>query len=899
MERAYSTIMQLIGLGSAGTNIVDTFLADSKTLELLKNENVRLAFLAIDIADPEIKSLQNTYERITKAMKAKGVPKERVRLIAESIKFPTAEAMFDFINQKYKEQLIEEGVKLKAYIPWLPSTMAIPPLAGGAGRRRALAKAIYALNYYQLGIIRSFLNSFKEQALSSIITPTVIVIFGLGGGTGSGIVFDFARHLRKILGSGVPIIGLVILPCVGDDPPAKGCSAFASLKELSLLLNEKYNEYVCKSFGNIYQNPFNALICLPLMPAYSKVGNIVAARKEMDEMLMEMIYVLMDFDLADLLGGIGTEVGLTEDFVHTMSMVKVTYPVDEYILAFKSYLERLQLLYELRKEKLEILKGIYDIIQVKNDFARDIYKKYLIKTGTYVEEQFEEKIKTVVYSSPRFEEDYTLHLKALEEQIRNWINELMKFLSSIRMVSKTGTIEEAIVNLTLHKDVVTTDNLEDLLTHITKTHSEFPEKKAAIFERLKQLIPSSQSLTVRQKKILEDFMNLAELVERSLNILRFYNETRHLTEALITYYGALPEQEFQSTLKNLKDMRSELTSIYHILQLMLKTPFDEAKIIDEHLTYIHGIIAKLRDEKGVIDNELVRIQEMKKRKEFDKSKIERELAKLFGFQSKKYLKEQHTQIERDLKKLGEEEVYTVEELKKIDYITSLYQQLTKKIEVTSDYRKRLNKILDLYREYQERLSNIIKPKKYFERTTELTEGEQTRIIFKILAEQEETLSREGILKEILDMEHFKEYMKSVIRVFRTPSIMGYKPTYKSDYIWVTVQTPQGLWSEDLTQEIYTALAGYVTGEVSRTVTVRVIDSREPWIIRVLLVGGRGKPEDLEAYDEMRLLFSKATDFERHLSHSFLIEHGITAGEVVEEINTAKQKTREILKKVDS
>jgi hypothetical protein len=402
---------------------------------------------------------------------------------------------------------------------------------------------------------------------------------------------------------------------------------------------------------------------------------------------------------------------------------------------------------------------------------------------------------------------------------------------------------------------------------------------------------------VRQKKILEDFMNLAELVERSLNILRFYNETRHLTEALITYYSALPEQEFQFVLKNLKDMRSELTSIYHILQLMLKTPFDEAKIIDEHLTYIHGIIAKLRDEKSVIDNEFVRIQEMKKRKEFDKSKIERELTKIF--QSKKYLKEQRTQIERDLKKLGEEEAYSVEELKKLDYITRLYQQLTKKIEVTSDYRKRLNKILDLYREYQDRLSNIIKPKKYFERTTELTEGEQTKIIFKILAEQEETLSREGILKEILDMEHFKEYMKSVIRVFRTPSIMGYKPTYKSDHIWVTVQTPQGLWSEDLTQEIYTALAGYVTGEVSRTVTVRVIDSRDPWIIRVLLVGGRGKPEDLEAYDEMRLLFSKATDFERHLSHSFLIEHGITAEEVVEEINTAKQKTKEILKKIDS
>jgi len=28
-----------------------------------------------------------------------GIPRERMRLIAESVKFPTAEAMFDFINK--------------------------------------------------------------------------------------------------------------------------------------------------------------------------------------------------------------------------------------------------------------------------------------------------------------------------------------------------------------------------------------------------------------------------------------------------------------------------------------------------------------------------------------------------------------------------------------------------------------------------------------------------------------------------------------------------------------------------------------------------------------------------------------------------------------------------------
>jgi hypothetical protein len=66
--------------------------------------------------------------------------------------------------------------------------------------------------------------------------------------------------------------------------------------------------------------------------------------------------------------------------------------------------------------------------------------------------------------------------------------------------------------------------------------------------------------------------------------------------------------------------------------------------------------------------------------------------------------------------------------------------------------------------------------------------------------------------------------------------------------------------------------------------VRVVESRDPWITRVLVVGGRGKPEDMEAFDEMQNLYSKSNDFERYLSRSFLLEHGIHATNVIKEIN---------------
>lgn len=871
--------MQVIGLGSAGTNIVEAFMKHEKTMQLLKNDITRLSLLAIDIADPEIRSLLESYEKISKRMIKAGIPSERLKVTAQSVKFPTAEAMFDFINLKYNEYLVNEGAKLNFH-PWLNSKMAIPPMAGGAGRRRALAKAIYALNYYQLGIIRTFINTFKEQALSSIITPTVIVIYGLGGGTGSGVFFDFTRHLRKVLGSGVAIIALVIAPCTGDDPPAKGCSAFVAMNELSLLLNREYNDYVCKKYGDYYRNPLNALIYLPLLPAYTKVGNIVTARKEIDKMIVDMLYVLMDFDLADLMGGIGTEVGLTDNHVHTLGMVKVIYPMDDYISAFKINFEKLQLLYEHRKEKLEIINKIQKIIKVNQEASKELYKNYLIKSGTYQEDQFAEKIKGIIQTNPRLEEDLALHVKGIEIQSKDYISEIMRYLKTIKMMSKTGPIEDAIIKLTLHKrGSRKLRNLESLLTKFTKTYLDFSKNKEDIFERLKQLIPSSQIFTVRQKRVLRDYMNIAELAERSLNTLRKYDEARYFVEALIRYYEVLPESENQ--LQELRDIQSELGIIYLIVQLVLRIPIDEARMIDEYTTYLTGIIDRYLEQKNNVDCELLRIEETKKRKEFDKLKQERAIKKLFS--SKKYAKQQIRQLDRDLNRLAEEEAYICDQLDSLDNTIKMYEQLSKKVEITSNYRKRLNKIVDLHEEFENRMKEIRKPKSYYEKSAELTEKEQIKIIFKILLEKEDTLTKDEIIDDILDMEHYKDYMKSLIRVFKTPSVMGFKPTYKSDYIWVTVEAPPKLWSEDLNQELYTALAGYVTSEVSRTITVRVVEGRDEWVTRVLVVGGRGKGNHLEAFDEMQLLYSKSNNFERNLSRSYLLEHGISAIDVIEEI----------------
>jgi hypothetical protein len=458
------------------------------------------------------------------------------------------------------------------------------------------------------------------------------------------------------------------------------------------------------------------------------------------------------------------------------------------------------------------------------------------------------------------------------------------------MMGKMGPIEKAVVKLTLHKaGSRKRDNLESLLTNFSKTYLDFPENKANIFERLEQLVPSSQVFTVRQKRIIEDFMNLAELADKALEILRFYDEIKYFTEALIRYYEVTPESEFE--LEELNNIQSELSTLYLLVQLMLRTPSDEAKIIDEYLSYLNEIKHRYMDKLAFSDSEVMRIEETMRRKDFDARKHEREANRTFG---SRYAKEQLIQIDRDIQRIQEEYSYAIFDLEKVENMIAFYDELAKTIEVTSDYRKRLNKIVDLYNEYGQAIAEIKRPRNYYEKAAELTEKERIKILFKILTEQEETLTEKKIIKDILDMPHYTDYMKSLVRAFKTPSIMGFKPTYKSDYIWVTVEAPQQLWSEDLTQELYTALAAYVTSEVSRTITVRVIEAREPWITKVLVVGGRAKPEHLESFDEMKLLYTKSNDFERGLSRSYLLEHGTSAVKVINEINNGGQTQKQSL-----
>src|SRR5207249_9817137 len=110
---------------------------------------------------------------------------------------------------------------------------------------RALAKAIYGSDYYQGGAVAQELDAFVKIIDSSTATPIVVVVFALGGGTGSGIVVEIARHLSSIkLGRRPWVVGIGVLPCDGDLVGAVPASLFPVINELDCMIDAEKNKGV-------------------------------------------------------------------------------------------------------------------------------------------------------------------------------------------------------------------------------------------------------------------------------------------------------------------------------------------------------------------------------------------------------------------------------------------------------------------------------------------------------------------------------------------------------------------------------------------------------------------------------------------------------------------------------
>ena len=266
----------IVGIGSAGTSAI------AEVLRNLEPGAPKLVALAVDIGDGDggLRAL------------AAGMPADRAEVIFLSLPVPERDELFavlrgypSFLTLEYPGRRIGGPNE-----PWLPPDVELP--AAGGHFRRAVAKAVYGCAYY--GGARA-----AEQALRAFATSVdaakaqsmVALVFGMGGGTGSGIAVDLARHLsNRVFGRRILVAGIGIAPCEGDLPEHRDASLFPLLNELDCLGDEAKNQGVVASCGELFRNPFTAgLIIIPQQHVWAATHDLAATHRRGDQEIASLL----------------------------------------------------------------------------------------------------------------------------------------------------------------------------------------------------------------------------------------------------------------------------------------------------------------------------------------------------------------------------------------------------------------------------------------------------------------------------------------------------------------------------------------------------------------------------------------------------------------------------------
>ena len=257
----------VVGIGKAGAGVV------AETLRSLEPGAPKLCALVVDIGDHDLVEVRSL---------AAELPSDRAEVTFALLDCPPREALLATL-ENYREYLQLEYPSYRwnpAYRPWLPDNFELPP--PGGHYRRAVAKALYGTSYYaKPRPIEAALRRFAAGVDAVSGQAMVAIVFGLGGGTGSGIAPDLARHLsNRIFGRRVLVAGIGIAPCDGDLREHTGGAMFALLNELDVLGDEEKNQGVVRACGELFRNPFTAgFIMVPQDQAWAATRDLVATQQ--------------------------------------------------------------------------------------------------------------------------------------------------------------------------------------------------------------------------------------------------------------------------------------------------------------------------------------------------------------------------------------------------------------------------------------------------------------------------------------------------------------------------------------------------------------------------------------------------------------------------------------------
>jgi hypothetical protein len=860
-KQRYASI-HVIGLGGTGSNIIQSLIESERLTEHISSEDSQLACLSIDVADGDLTNLQTAYKETIAKLESRGISVDRLWVKPFNIKFNTPDALFEFM-EKYDRYLSKDGIQVKNYKPWIQSSIAIPPLAGGVGRMRALSKAVYCLNYYHYVEINSIMSVFKDRVITSKYQPIILVLFGLGGGTGSGMVFDFARHLRSKLGSSVPIVGLAILPSSADDLLARGPAPYNTLLEAELLFNRGLNDKVVSKYGDKYRNAFTSFFFLALDPVYNNMNSLIGAKKDLDNAVVNIISLLMNFDLADLLSRVGTNNDFGSNWVNALAYLRIKYPVDDYMKYLHETLQLTDALGSFMSLKKDALLKINDIVRNRYSELVELYRRYLVSLNMYNRQTFATEIEDAINRVGKFDIEFGKQVRGIGDFAQYYSEKWAKALSA--MMFPEDSVEYTVIQqISKWRDAIAT---------LSRSSEVFTKDMNAATSDIESGMSACKYLTSSHIRQIRSYMNLVQLVDTALELARNYLRAKILSDELVIRYGKSQTKDGQ---RALTIGEAELIPLFKAVGFILTKPETEVKVSDQYLPGIRVIKKNVEKmfKDAQIESDYTTTMFGQKQPELERLKKDLGKVKIDISGKKKSIKRSVGRLESDLaaiKATAEQQRVQSEQFhSELDKISDLERSL----EITSVYRKSLNSIVNRFNELNNMMSNITYTGSYYERVVELSEAEQMKIMAKILKEEENTLKGEGILKEIIDRDRFRDMVKGHLRIFGLSNYAGLTDKYRSDLIWATVSMPSDLWDQELQGALSNVLNVFSSVEGSKSISIRQIPQVDPWTITFLVILAKAEIGQIEKFLSMKNDSGAVRKAEKPMFRSFLLEQGV-------------------------
>jgi hypothetical protein len=364
--------------------------------------------------------------------------------------------------------------------------------------------------------------------------------------------------------------------------------------------------------------------------------------------------------------------------------------------------------------------------------------------------------------------------------------------------------------------------------------------------------------------------------------LRSYIENVRLANKLEHFWkdSELSQQRENSLDVMNKISRMESDTLLSLISAMHYPLAIELNKLDTLHTNCQRTKIYLTEKENLLGSKCQGIENQRANLEAEKKHLGVELRKIWWLKAlffpgnKKQLQNEITERNQRILLLSQELDEQKAELLRVQNKKKEYANIEGKFEPNSNYQTLIVETLKMTKDLQDRRSELTKYRGFYERTAELTEAEQLRIMKMVLQGDEQALSQSNILLDIVDQKHLREVLMSVINTFRSPDTIGLTPDYRTDVIYFIVSAPDGIWSLELSQYVKTALSGYVSDSESAdyAIFIREADMEDPWKVRFLLMAGKATPRQLNAFQDMKRAYEATTDTE--MTHSYLLEQGI-------------------------